>query len=124
MRATTDGGNGQRCATTHRKPSLEGGVIICGGDVRLQAARTVPSGWLRRRPGQLTLSSKYKPEFTANMSHELLTPLNSLLILAQQLEYDSDHNMTDAQVEYASVIRASGNDLLTLLNSNLELANA
>jgi len=30
--------------------------------------------------------------------------------------------MTDTQVQYASVIRASGNDLLELLNSILELA--
>ena len=56
------------------------------------------------------------------MSHELRTPLNSLLILAQQLEDNPDQNMTDTQVEYASVIRASGNDLLVLLNSILELA--
>ena len=56
------------------------------------------------------------------MSHELRTPLNSLLILAEQLEDNPDHNMTDTQVQYASVIRASGNDLLTLLNSILDLA--
>lgn len=77
---------------------------------------------VEEKAGQLTLSSKYKSEFIANMSHELRTPLNSLLILAQQLEDNPDHNMTDTQVEYASVIRASGNDLLTLLNSILELA--
>ena len=56
------------------------------------------------------------------MSHELRTPLNSLLILAEQLEDNPDHNMTDTQVEYASVIRASGQDLLSLLNSILDLA--
>jgi len=77
---------------------------------------------VEEKAGQLSLSSKYKSEFIANMSHELRTPLNSLLILAQQLEDNPDHNMTDTQVEYASVIRASGNDLLELLNSILELA--
>jgi signal transduction histidine kinase/CheY-like chemotaxis protein/HAMP domain-containing protein len=74
------------------------------------------------KAGQLSISSKYKSEFIANMSHELRTPLNSLLILAEQLQANPEHNMTDAQVEYASVIRASGNDLLSLLNSILELA--
>jgi signal transduction histidine kinase len=74
------------------------------------------------KAGQLSISSKYKSEFIANMSHELRTPLNSLLILAEQLQANPEHNMTDTQVEYASVIRASGNDLLSLLNSILELA--
>ncbi len=77
---------------------------------------------LEEKAGQLAVSSKYKSEFIANMSHELRTPLNSLLILAQQLEENPEHNMTDVQVEYASVIRASGNDLLSLLNSILDLA--
>jgi signal transduction histidine kinase/CheY-like chemotaxis protein/HAMP domain-containing protein len=77
---------------------------------------------LEEKAGQLSLSSRYKTEFIANMSHELRTPLNSLLILAQQLQDNPDHNMTDTQVEYASVIRESGNDLLNLLNSILDLA--
>ena len=77
---------------------------------------------VEEKAGQLAVSSKYKSEFIANMSHELRTPLNSLLILAEQLEANPDHNLTDIQVEYARVIRASGRDLLDLLNGILELA--
>jgi signal transduction histidine kinase/HAMP domain-containing protein/ActR/RegA family two-component response regulator len=72
--------------------------------------------------GQLALSARYRSEFIANMSHELRTPLNCLLILAEQLEDNPEDNLTQTQVEYAKVIRASGNDLLNLLNSILELA--
>ena len=63
---------------------------------------------VEEKAGQLAVSSKYKSEFIANMSHELRTPLNSLLILAEQLEDNPDHNMTDTQVEYASVIHSLG----------------
>jgi signal transduction histidine kinase/HAMP domain-containing protein/ActR/RegA family two-component response regulator len=71
---------------------------------------------------QLAISSRYKSEFFSNMSHELRTPLNSLLILAGELESNSEQNLTAGQVEYASVIRSSGNDLLLLLDDILDLA--
>ena len=77
---------------------------------------------VEEKAGQLAVSSRYKSEFIANMSHELRTPLNSLLILAEQLEDNPENTMTETQVEYASVIRASGRDLLELLNSILDLA--
>jgi two-component system chemotaxis sensor kinase CheA len=79
---------------------------------------------LEREAVQLAVSSKYKSEFIANMSHEIRMPLNSLLILAEQLEDNPGGTMTESQVEYASVIRSSGNDLLALLNTILDLAKA
>jgi signal transduction histidine kinase/HAMP domain-containing protein/ActR/RegA family two-component response regulator len=71
---------------------------------------------------QLAVSSMYKSEFFSNMSHELRTPLNSLLILARELEDNGEENLTEAQVQYASVIRSSGTDLLRLLDDILDLA--
>jgi signal transduction histidine kinase/HAMP domain-containing protein len=77
---------------------------------------------VEEKAGELAVSSRYKSEFIANMSHELRTPLNSLLILAEQLADNSDNNMTDTQVQYATVILTSGRDLLSLLNGILDLA--
>jgi signal transduction histidine kinase/CheY-like chemotaxis protein/HAMP domain-containing protein len=71
---------------------------------------------------QLAVSSAFKSEFFANMSHDLRTPLNSLLILAGELQANREQNLTDTQVEYAGIIQSSGSDLLRLLNDVLDLA--
>jgi signal transduction histidine kinase/CheY-like chemotaxis protein/HAMP domain-containing protein len=79
-------------------------------------------GLAEEKAEQLAVSSKYKSEFFSNMSHELRTPLNSLLILARELEDNPERNLTDEQVQYASVIHSSGADLLRLLDDILDLA--
>ena len=77
---------------------------------------------VEEKADQLAVTSKYKSEFFSNMSHELRTPLNSLLILAGELKDNHEQNLTETQVQYASVIHSSGSDLLRLLNDILDLA--
>ncbi len=60
-----------------------------------------------------------KSQFLANMSHEIRTPLNGVLAMAQVMELSA---LEPAQRERLSIIRNSGEALLTVLNDVLDLS--
>lgn len=65
-------------------------------------------------------ASRAKSDFLARMSHELRTPLNGILGYVQILARDAQ--LTPAQLHALTVMRESGEHLLTLINDVLDLA--
>ena len=67
-------------------------------------------------------ASKAKSEFLSSMSHELRTPLNAIIGFSELLENDDDSNLNNKQLNNIKYIIDSGEHLLELVNSILELS--
>lgn len=65
-------------------------------------------------------ANRAKSTFLANISHELRTPLNAILGFSQVMSRAA--NLSKEQQENLSIIRRSGEHLLTLINQVLDLS--
>lgn len=63
-----------------------------------------------------------KSEFLARISHDIRTPLNSMLLLANALADNREKNLTSDQEQSAKVLAGAGSDLLALVNDLLDLS--
>jgi signal transduction histidine kinase len=74
---------------------------------------------LRRAKGQAERANLAKSVFLSRMSHELRSPLNSILGFAQLLETD---HISDKQRKWVQDVLRSGRHLLELINEVLDIA--
>ena len=77
---------------------------------------------LREAKEQAVRANRSKSEFLANMSHELRTPMHAILSFANLGTRKLESGSTGKHVAYFERIKESGNRLLALLNSLLDLS--
>jgi len=70
----------------------------------------------------LEKANRLKSEFLATMSHELRTPLNAIIGFAEVLKDEVVGTISAEQKEYLSDIHGSGQHLLNMINSILDLS--
>jgi signal transduction histidine kinase/DNA-binding response OmpR family regulator len=63
-----------------------------------------------------------KSELLARISHDIRTPLNSMLLLANALADNPEQNLTSDQERSARVLAGAGADLFALINDLLDLS--
>lgn len=76
---------------------------------------------LRAHARELEESNRYKSQFLANISHELKTPLNSILLLSKLLA-NAKEGLSEEQIKQARVIHEAGSDLQGLIDNILDLS--
>src|SRR6185295_7399990 len=77
---------------------------------------------IQEKSRQLEVASRHKSEFLANMSHELRTPLNAIIGFTRIVMRRSQESLEPQQRENLEKILASGQHLLALINSILDLS--
>ncbi|MBM3597517.1 MAG: GAF domain-containing protein [Alphaproteobacteria bacterium] len=77
---------------------------------------------IQEKSQQLEAASRHKSEFLANMSHELRTPLNAIIGFTRIVMRRCHDRIEALQYENLEKILSSGQHLLALINSVLDLS--
>ncbi|MEA1955006.1 MAG: ATP-binding protein [Campylobacterota bacterium] len=77
---------------------------------------------LKLQSTRLEEANKYKDEFLSNVTHELKTPLNSIILLSKMLWQNKTANLSNDEIKKAEIIHNSGNELLRLIEDLLDVS--
>lgn len=61
------------------------------------------------------------PELLLEISHELKSPLTSILSLSNVLNHQGHHNLSERQIEYVQLIHQNSQQLMSIVNNLLDL---
>ncbi len=75
---------------------------------------------LSQKADDLAVASENKSRFLANMSHDLRSPMNSIMILSSLMK--ESELSPDVIIEHADTIQNCGNELLQLIDDILDLS--
>lgn len=98
--------------------------LLLGETRRQTAAIAAQQRILQGTNVRLQRSDRYKNEFLANMTHELRSPLNSMLLLSQVLAENRHGRLAPDEVDAAQVINKAGRELLVIIDDILDLTKA
>ncbi len=77
---------------------------------------------LEKRSAELKQAASFKNQLLTNLSHEVRTPLNSIIGLSEMIAEGSDGAVNEEQMMHLSMIRQSGKRLLDTVTAMLDLS--